>query len=309
MSNNIVKIRTEHSNDLKTLFDILKEVLHEFKMEFIQPDPSDPLPGSGTACDGKNLEKGGIKIIEFDEHQTLLIYIKLEGSQFSEFHVKYKKHSIGLDLQQLHKFLKTLERECIVTLSIDQDDEQHIKFQTSSNTKSSSSIYKQKLMDLNEQNKNLPQQAEFQMSVNMESNDFHKMCREMNQFSDNVEIICTSNEITFKCVGDSCSLVKKFSNSDSGVQIKCCDENVSIVQAIYELKYLVTFGKCVNLCQDIQLYMRNDYPLFIKYHVASLGIMTIGLSPVSPPYCSQPADYDKINGFYSDSKKTKVKGK
>ena len=45
------------------------------------------------------------------------------------------------------------------------------------------------------------------------------------------------------------------------------------------LKYLTLFTKCTNLCNNIQLYIKNDYPLIIQYTIASLGIIKLCLAP------------------------------
>ena len=34
-----------------------------------------------------------------------------------------------------------------------------------------------------------------------------------------------------------------------------------------------------NLCSNIELYLKNDYPLIIKYSVASLGDIKLCLTP------------------------------
>ena len=51
------------------------------------------------------------------------------------------------------------------------------------------------------------------------------------------------------------------------------------IQVIYSLKYLVLFTKCTNLCNLIHMYIKNDYPLIIKYTVANLGDIKLCLSP------------------------------
>ena len=43
--------------------------------------------------------------------------------------------------------------------------------------------------------------------------------------------------------------------------------------------HLVLFGKCTNLCNSIQIFLKNDYPLIIKYTVASLGEIKLCLAP------------------------------
>jgi proliferating cell nuclear antigen len=54
-----------------------------------------------------------------------------------------------------------------------------------------------------------------------------------------------------------------------------------IIQGMFSLKYLVLFTKCTNLSSSIELYLKNDYPLIIRYQVANLGEVKLCLAPVS----------------------------
>jgi hypothetical protein len=104
--------------------------------------------------------------------------------------------------------------------------------------------------------------------------------------------------------------VKTFKNSDTGVRIISLKNNgraPNIVQAIYNLKHLVTFGKCVNLCTEMQLYLKNDYPLFIHYHIGLLGKMLVGLSPVDEKAIKRDNDYDENTDKYYNGKKVEMK--
>lgn len=252
---------------------------------------------------------GGIRILALDDHKTLMIYVKLNSDKFDEFRVRYPTYSIGLDLTQLHKFLKTIEKGSIMTMSIDKDDEQNIVFQVQNDGKNNDSVYTQKLMDINEGEKKIPHDASFEISVIMDTGDFHKICREAYQFSEFVEITCTSKKIMFKCQGDSNAYCKTIKNADGGVKIVCLNENNKpiIVQVIFELKYLVTFGKCVNLCDDIQLYLKNDYPIFIQYTIADLGKMLVGLTPVDMKTIKKTNNYDEKYDKYYTEKKVVIK--
>ena len=40
-----------------------------------------------------------------------------------------------------------------------------------------------------------------------------------------------------------------------------------IVQGSFSLKYLILFTKCTNLCNLINIFLKNDYPLIIQYNV------------------------------------------
>jgi proliferating cell nuclear antigen PCNA len=261
--------------------------------------------------DTKNKKKstGGIRILAVDDHQTLLIYAKLHANQFVDFYVKPPCHSIGLDLLVLHKFMKTVDRESIMTMEIDKDDEQYITFSLENNVKKNTAFYKQKLLDVDDDPKKLPQDANFEMSVRMDTSEFRKICQEMSYFSDFVEITCTNKELTFKCQGDSTAYVKTFKNCDTGVTITLQGKSkgLNMVQAIYHLKHLVTFGKCVSLCSEMQLLLRNDFPLFIHYTIGNLGKMIVGLSPVDEKTIKRDNDYDETNDKYYNTKNIKMK--
>ena len=51
------------------------------------------------------------------------------------------------------------------------------------------------------------------------------------------------------------------------------------IQGVFSLKYLCLFTKCTNLCNLLHMYIKNDYPLVIKYDIANLGHIKLCLSP------------------------------
>lgn len=316
----IIRVKTEHSMEFKTLFEVLKETLPDVNITFLQdnyPNTEKNIDHNGDndkeeteennkmsvdeekegdVCDddGKiqkddknKLQKknqGGMRIAALDPHQTLMIYVKLASSNFVEYYTRYPSFNIGLDLSELHKFLKCVDKDSIMTISIDKDDEQKIEFYLQNQTKGVDLRYKQKLMDIDDNTGRMPQETHFEISVIMDTQDFKKICSDMSQFSEYIEIICTSKEITFRCLGDQTELVKTFKNGENGggVRILCLNDKKQkpvIVQAIYNIKHLLTFGKCVNLCNDMRLYLKNDWPLFIHYTIGNLGKMLVGLAP------------------------------
>ena len=68
-------------------------------------------------------------------------------------------------------------------------------------------------------------------------------------------------------------------NNNEGLQFSMHSTPDKPIQGIFSLKYLVLFTKCTNLCNLIHMYIKNDYPLIIKYTVANLGDIKLCLSP------------------------------
>ena len=55
----------------------------------------------------------------------------------------------------------------------------------------------------------------------------------------------------------------------------------SIVQGVFSLKFLCLFTRCSNLSRQVEIYLKNDYPIIVRYAVASLGNVKLALSPVN----------------------------
>ena len=86
-------------------------------------------------------------------------------------------------------------------------------------------------------------------------------------------------QLLFSCKGDYAEQETIFGETNAGISYIQKNNPEDIIQGIFALKHLVLFTKCTNLCNSIELYLKNDYPLIIKYNVASLGSIKLCLAP------------------------------
>ena len=125
----------------------------------------------------------------------------------------------------------------------------------------------------------VPPEVTFNSVVTLPANDFQKITRDMNNLAEYVEIKNVNNEIILTCNGDFCTQETVLSDKEND-SIQITSENRDdIIQGNFSLKYLVLFTKCTNLSNTVELYLKNDYPLIIKYTVASLGNIKLCLTP------------------------------
>ena len=66
--------------------------------------------------------------------------------------------------------------------------------------------------------------------------------------------------------------------TQNGLQFSQSSAPETPIQGILK-KYLLLFTKCTNMCNQIHMYIKNDYPLVIKYAVANLGDIKLCLAP------------------------------
>ena len=161
---------------------------------------------------------------------------------------------------------------------LEEDNQSVLGIHIENSEKNSITKYKLNLMDLHQDNIQIPPPT-FSSVITMPSSDFQKICRDMHNLSEELEIKSLGNQLVFSCNGDFASQETLIGETHSGMCYLQNDSPDEIVQGIFNLKYLVLFGKCTNLCNSIELYLKNDYPLIIKYAVASLGEIKLCLAP------------------------------
>ena len=137
-------------------------------------------------------------------------------------------------------------------------------------------IQKLKLIEAEQDELTVPDVA-FSSIINMPSGDFQKIIRDLNNISERLEIKSVNNQLIFKCDGAFANAEIIRSESDGMGFIQ---KNNSIIPGEFSLKNLNYFIKCTNLCNQIEIYLANDLPLIVKYNVASLGAIKLGLAPI-----------------------------
>lgn len=247
---NCLEIKTVQASSFKILLEALKDLLTDTCIEF---------------------DSTGLKIIAMDTSHVVLVHLKLEAKNFESYYCP-NKVSIGVNMLQMHKLIKTVHNNDTLTLFMDEDDINHLGIKIENSDKNTKSTFYLNLLDLDNPSISIDP-TEFSSVITLPSSDFQKICRDMSNISEYVEIKNIHNQLIFSCKGDFCSQETILSDN-SEIQ-----NNGNIVQGVFKLKYLVLFTKCSNLCNTIEIYLKNDYPLIVKYSVASLGEIKLAIAP------------------------------
>ena len=95
-----------------------------------------------------------------------------------------------------------------------------------------------------------------------------------------VEITSSGADLIFKCMGEFAEQETIISENNNTIKVHKNTNTNEIVQGLFQLKHLVLFTKCTSLCPSIELYLKNDYPLILRYTVANLGEVKLVLAPI-----------------------------
>jgi len=257
---NCLEIKTVQASAFKILIEALKELLTDTCIEF---------------------DETGMKIIAMDTSHIVLVHLKLDAHKF-EYYKCDGKLCIGVSMLNMHKLIKTINSNDTLTLFMDENDMNHLGIKIENGEKNTKTTYKLTLMDL-ENPKITIDPTEFNSMITLPSSDFQKICRDMSNLSEFVEIKNINNQLIFTCQGDFSQQETILCDNENGVHNICPKNTNEIVQGVFKLKYLVLFTKCTNLCNTVELYLKNDYPIIVRWSVASLGEIKLALAPVSSP--------------------------
>jgi proliferating cell nuclear antigen len=259
-NNNKLTIKTVQIAPFRILMAALKDILLETNIVFT---------------------KQGIKIINMDKTHTILVHLFLKAENFEFFECKEEKIIVGVNILHLFKLITTIDNDDTLTIYIENDDynegivtELGLKFENG--TIKQSKIQKLKLIEPEQDELEIPD-VKFSSVINMPSNDFQKIIRDLAAISEKIEIKSVEDELIFKCSGQFAKAEIRRSENNANMQILNKQHN-KIIQGEYSLKNLLYFIKCTNLCNQIEIYLENNRPLIVKYNVASLGEIKMCLS-------------------------------
>lgn len=251
-----ILVKTVQASAFRTLIEALKDILQDVNIEF---------------------DETGIKIVAMDVSHTVLVHLKLDSNSFEHYYCK-KKNIIGVNMTNFFKLIKSMSNNDTLTLFVSESDTNRLGIKIENCEKNSVTNYKLNLLDLNDEGIQIPP-ASFDSVITMPSSDFQKLCRDMSGLTDTLELKSVDNLLILSCKGDFCTQETKLGQTNNGMTFVKNNNPNDIVQGYFSLKHLVLFTKCTNLCNSIEMYLKNNYPLIISYSVASLGNIKLCLAP------------------------------
>ena len=291
----ILELKTTQATAIKIVTDAVNSLLTDANFDiypyYINNDsPTTNGGGEGYNNNDDNLNTdnkkkkkqiGGIVLKEVNKTGKILVYMKLDADKFDIYKYNYNKEKItlGIDIGNLLKCLKCMSHFDTMAWYIDEEDINKLIIVLECLEKKEKKTFKLNLMDIDEESYDISP-IQFPYLITLPSQDFHKYCKDMASSTDKIELKATSNKIFFSGKGEIGDIEFEVGETNGGLSITCTTNNKDeIVQGIFELKFLLIFTKCTNLCNQVTLFLKNDYPIIITYQIAALGEIKLVLSP------------------------------
>merc|ERR1719362_1581729 len=208
----------------------------------------------------------GLQVQSMDSSHVALVSLFLRESAFSEFNCD-RPTSLGMNVDSLKLRWRA--------------DADTVSFQCESGEEDRIADFDLKLMQIESEHMEIPEQH-YKVLARLPSGEFQKICRDLKEFGETMQVKASKEGITFSVQGDvgTGNVMLKPRESEKP------EERVALtvhepVTATFALRYLVNFAKAAPLSGSVELGLGPDAPLLVKYDLerSENGFMQFYLAP------------------------------
>jgi proliferating cell nuclear antigen len=219
-----------------------------------------------------------------DKSHTILAHLHLKADNFEFYECKRDKIIIGVNMFHLFKLINSIDNDDTLTIYIENSDYidgimSHLELKFENGDIKQCKTQKLRLIEPDEEELQVPD-INFSSIINIPSTDFQKIIRDLASISEKLEIKSVKDELIFTCEGQYADAEIRRTESKDFMKIIQKHSHDEIIQGHFSLKNLVYFIKCTNLCNQIEIYLKNTKPFIVQYSVASLGEIRLCLAPL-----------------------------
>ena len=254
---------TAQGGVVHSLFEALKDIVHDISI---------------------TIDEAGMRVLTTDGVKQMLLSLKLDGSKFEKFHSN-GTHRLGVNVAALFKLLRIAGARDTVTLFQNKTDTETLGVEISNPDKKTVTKFSMKLLDVNFADIKVPD-VSFDASVTMPSQYFQRLCRDISNIGTELSIHMPADEDTLalSCVGSFASQSTILSPVVEGKHVVTIerfggDERPrEELGGTYPLRYVNLFGRASCLSPVVELFMKKNYPIVMRYEISNLGYISFALA-------------------------------
>lgn len=219
----------------------------------------------------------GVKLQCMDTNHVGLIMLSLPKATF----IRYKCEGEEKLSFSLPSFLKILncaapKDECCISTSNDTTDVLTIELSNDTRTFE----YEMKLLDVQHTPIDIPARDDDAVIV-FPSDDFQSLIKDLSPLGSEVHIEVDSESVGFSVQSDIGKGTYTINYQDEGVE---CSEFQEECTQLFSLKYLSNFSTPCSFCEKVELRMKDEQPLIIRFPLPKMSDCLIDPDDSSSSY-------------------------
>jgi len=245
---------TGQASIIRTLSESLKEVLTDVDITF---------------------DETGFSINTVDKSEVAFIHMKLDAKKFETYSCP-KTVTCGINMLSLHRLLKKINNADQITMYVEKVNNQFLFIKIENQDKKIKSLSKIKTIDVTSKKVSIPE-ITFDYSRSIKCSDFQKICRDLLLLSKIVKIYSNGKMLRLEVSGTYADQTYDIGYSNNS--IACNEDSIQYIGE-YQLDFLSLFCKSSSLCEQVDIFLKPNYPVVLSYAVGQLGTIKFGLSPL-----------------------------
>ena len=217
-----------------------------------------------------------ISLQAMDASHVALVALMLRASEFEEYRCD-RPQTLGVSIANLAKLLKIAGNDdSIILRAEDEASVLTLVFTGKNNEKMCE--FNLNLLTLDAEHMGIPEQ-EYSAEVKMSSSEFSRICRELTQVSDTLNLAVDKETVKFSISGDigGGSITMRANPSDKADERLILSVQEPVAMA-FALRYLNLFNKASSLSDEISLSLSPEIPVVLKFSF-DLGELKYYLAP------------------------------
>ena len=226
-----------------------------------------------TAC--LMIDEQSCRLTMYDSHRRVCFSFKLDADNFQIY--KFRPTNslyLGLNLNHFYKMIKSIKKKDSIILFINEEHptDLGIRVVPKENNRVTTSYIKIQ----NIQHLDVVVPVGYENPIIVPSNEYQKMCKDMNSISTSVSVTAQKYSIRFFCdAGSVYSREVSFGEMDSDSDSDEESTDVERYSEEFNTDQLARIVKIAGLGHNIHVYVKKGLPMLFKANVGGLGKIAI----------------------------------
>jgi len=226
------------------------------------------------------LHKDGIQLCMTDSNRRTLIDVKILSREMNFYLLQPDHLRMGINVHHVYKMLRSVKKKDSMIMFINESNPSDLGIQIipKDQTRLTTSFVRIQ----NIQNLEIEVPNAYDSSVLVSSCEFAKMCKDMLQMSQTIHIRSTRYNVRFTCnLGSVYSrevMLGETGFMNNNINIH---EEQNIFDEDFDTEQLSRIIKIASLSSTMNVYCKQDYPLFIQTKIGMIGVISLYLKSKS----------------------------
>jgi len=251
----LVRFQTSQALQLKVLLDVLKDLMTEVNIKF---------------------DNDHMKLVSLDPGRVGMCHLVINKL---EYYYCREPLYVGIYIQYLYKLLRSVTTSHHIEWRVRTESPGILEIVISNPERRIFTTHKIKTLSLDIEEVTIPQ-VNFEYVISMPTSDLQKYVKELSHVSNIITIASSGKDIELTASGDLGETTINVAPTPSGLNWvnKYLASEEERFQGRYFLRYLDKMLKS-QVDNTIELYIKKDYPLVLKYNL-TIGSLRFVVSPI-----------------------------